>query len=643
MSVVFVEDPAAAIIIKTLINISVAADLGHAVVTTIVPFTIVVSFALGFIVVVSRAETTFEIAEEVGLGLLDVAHGIRRAVRPVVSLETSTSTSTSLGISPLVPDATFIFSSSTITIRFSQVGVFTATVALSVGGQSSIGLEFASHITVTLIFVGAISGADTSAAIVDTVPSTTVGILGKRRSNTASFSVVAEAAVFETVGSIPVALFITNADVRAGVVTLPATALSFKEFTFSGNLFTFRLGPVSAADLDLTRVAISRPFTISISKTFINILVQARADRAAVGGGVEETVGVHLAVLAETRRIGALTFLALRISIIAFSIVVPAAEILGEAGILGEDKTVGSTAADISPFVPDTGRIGLALVFSGVVANLALANTADVFTITAGIAGRRVAAEIRASSFNAHTLGERIAVLGGALGGTFSDFAVLASDTTTNKVFGNFLATHLPAASRGEALGGGSFVVPAVRIRVAETISETIARKNHVGVDGGSRRGNRSDEVEGVAHAVEEHGIEVINTDGAQVLFRLVVNELGESNESILVGIEGSTDNIDTITLELLDDGRALPTNLGASDEDSDLGAVSTVSEFREHGASLGDGIINNHEVRGVDVGASKLEFVGESGVVVGEVAVGADVIFIVVTSLDNTDTDTRG
>lgn len=175
-----VVDPAAAFVIKALIVVEVAADLGHAVVTTVVPFAIRISFALGFVLAVAWAEAAFKVADEGGQRLLDVAHGIRSAVRPVVGLEGSTSTRAHLGAGPLIPDATVVLSGSALTISLSQVGELTTAEALLVGGQRGVGLELAGCIHVAGSFVGTVGGANTSAAVVDTVPGAAVGILGER-------------------------------------------------------------------------------------------------------------------------------------------------------------------------------------------------------------------------------------------------------------------------------------------------------------------------------------------------------------------------------------------------------------------------------------------------------------------------------
>lgn len=158
--------------------------------------------------------------------------------------------------------------------------------------------------------------------------------------------------MLEAVGSVPVALLVTEAEAGGGVVTLPAAALAFEELALGGNLVAFGLSPVGAADLDLARVAPGGPLAISISKTFVDVGVQARTDFAAVGGGVLEAVGVHLTILAESGSVGALTFLAGRVGVVAGGVVVPAAEILGEAGSLVEDEAVGGAAALVSPLIP---------------------------------------------------------------------------------------------------------------------------------------------------------------------------------------------------------------------------------------------------------------------------------------------------
>ena len=214
-----VEDPAAAFIIKTLASVEVAADLGHAVVTTIVPFTVNIRFALGFVVVVTRAKSTLSVADEGRLGLLDVAHRIRATVRVVVLFERAASTSTDLRISPLVPSTSFILRSSRFTERLCEVRVSTTTEALLVWSSSSIGLEFTSYITVTSRFVGTVSGADTSAAVVDTVPGTAVGIIRKRTDIATRLASVTKTTVFKTAGTIPVTLAVSAADSFGSVVT----------------------------------------------------------------------------------------------------------------------------------------------------------------------------------------------------------------------------------------------------------------------------------------------------------------------------------------------------------------------------------------------------------------------------------------
>ena len=404
---------------------------------------------------------------------------------------------------------------------------------------------------------------------------------------------------------------------------------------------TFSLGVVGDTEINLARVTEGRPFTISISKTFVNIVVQARTNFASVGSSVLETIRIHLSINTQSRGVSTLAFLTRRISISATSLFVPAAEILGEAGIFVSDKAVRRTALEVSPLVPDTRRILLAISFLGVATDLAFTTVGrgDPVAVITVLAGSLLTTEFSTSSFLAHTLGKRIAVLGRALGSTFFKLTVGTSNTSTNKSFRDFIATHLPAASFSETLGRGSLVVEAVSIRVTEAVRKTIARKNDVGVNSSFRRENRVDVIEGVAHTVEEHGIEVINTDRLEVFGRLVVDELGESDESVLIGIKSGTNNIDVITLKILDNIAVFPTDLATSNEDNNLVAVRR--EFVEHSLGLRDGRVNNHEVRRVDVVTEELEFSRQGGVDVGELAVRAEMRSVVITSLKNTKTET--
>ena len=142
-----------------------------------------------------------------------------------------------------------------------------------------------------------------------------------------------------------------------------------------------------------------------------------------------------------------------------------------------------------------------------------------------------------------------------------------------------------------------------------------------------------------MAHAVQEHLVEVVDADRLQIVRRGVVDELREGDESVLVDIEGGTDDVDAPSLKLLDDGGRFPTDLAGGNEDDSLVAVA--GEFVEHGLGLGDGVVDDHEVAGVDVVAHPLEFGGQGGVDVGELAVAA--LILVVTSLENTDAETEG
>jgi hypothetical protein len=493
----------------------------------------------------------------------------------------------------------------------SEVRVGTASVTLLVGISRGVGLEFASYVTVTSRFVGAVGGADTRTAVVDAVPSTAVGVTGERLRVTAVFSGVAEAAVFEAGCSVPVTLVVARADGFRSVVTKHATALAFEEFTFKGVNSTFSLGVVGDTKVDLAGVAPSGPFAISVSKTFVDVGVQARTDFASVGGGVLETVGVHLGIDTQGGSVGTRAFLAARVGVSSTGLLVPTAEILGEASVFVSDKAVAGAAADVGPLVPDTGRISLAVIFLGVATDLAFTGVGSglPFAVRASLAASLVTTVVDTGGFKAHTLGERVGVLGGALGSTFFELTVLASDTGANKCFGDFLAAHLPATGFSETVGRGGLVVGAVSVGVTEAVRKTVTRENDVGVDGSLRREDGVDVVEGVAHAVEEHGVEVINADGLEVLGRLVVDELGESDESILVGIKSSTNDVDVVTLEILDEIGVFPTDLATSDEDD--GLLTVAGEFVEHSLGLVDGGVNNHEVGGVDVGAEELEFSG--------------------------------
>lgn len=217
-----------------MIGVEIAADLGLAVVTTVVPFAISVCLALGFIGVVTRAVGASQVADEGRQGLLDVAHRICGAVRPVERLERSASASALGGTGPLVPDATIALSGSALASSLSEIGVLAAAEALLVSGDRGVGLELAVGVSVTLRVVGAISRADTSAAVVDAVPGAAGGVLGEDVGGAAGFGVVAEATVLEAlaVGGVPVALGVAEAETRAGEVTLHAAALAFEVLAF---------------------------------------------------------------------------------------------------------------------------------------------------------------------------------------------------------------------------------------------------------------------------------------------------------------------------------------------------------------------------------------------------------------------------
>lgn len=643
--VVGVEDPAAADVIQALVGVEVAADLGHAVVTTVVPFAISISLALGFVGVVTGAVGAVEIADEGGQALLDVAHGVRVAVRLVECLERGTGAGALLGVGPLVPDAASVLTSSALAGGLREVRVFATAEAGLVSGECGVRLELAVLIHVTSSFVGGIGGADASAAVVDTVPGAAAGVLGENVGGAAGFAVVTELAVFEALAGsgVPVALDVAEAETGVGVVALHAAALAFEVLAFVGNGVTFGLSVRGVANNDLAGVAPCGPLTHFVGETFINITVQARADLAAAGsgGGRQQAVGVHLTVNASGGRISALAFLAGRIGIGTGGLGVPAAEVARQAGVLVVDEAVAGTALGGSIGVPDAGSVSDAVVLVGVLADLADAGVGSGDVLALGLSGAAggVVAVGGAIGFLTHTLSESVAVGGRALGNTLDELAVLALDTSADELFRDFLAAHLPAAGGRDTLGDTGLVVLAVSVGVADAVGEAVARENSVGVDGILGGQDGGDEVEGVAHAVQEDLIEVVDTNGLEEGGGRIVDELVEGDEGGLLDVESGTDDIDTPALELLNDGGRFPTDLAGGDEDDDLLAVA--GEFVEHGLGLGDGAVDDHEVGGVDVVAHPLEFGGQGGVDVGELAGAA--LVLVVTSLEDTDTETVG
>ena len=278
-----------------MVGVKVAADLGLAVVATVVPFAVGVRFALGFVGVVTGAVGAVQVADEGGLGLLDVAHGVDLAVRVVEGGERGAGACADLGVGPLVPDAAGVLTSSAFAGRLSEVRVFAAAVALLVGGAGSVGLELTVGVLVALSLVGAVGGADTSAAVVDAVPGAAVLVLVEDVGGAAGFAVVAEAAVFEAlaVGGVPVALVVAEAERGGSVVALHAAALAFKELAFKRNGVAFSLGVAGLADDDLAGVAPGGPFAFLVFKTFVNVGVQAGTNFAAVGGGIKTMNGSY--------------------------------------------------------------------------------------------------------------------------------------------------------------------------------------------------------------------------------------------------------------------------------------------------------------------------------------------------------------